>query len=885
MSGRITSFLVALILVLPFIYGETAPIDNFLNPLVQFHLDESAGTRAENTGSVIPFYNGTATNAGIWTGNGKYNNGINSSTGYDLTWRTNLSSVVEYTISVWFKPSVEINDAYGTVSNLVCGTNAAYSDCSGSDCVYLKSNGGDGRIYVYTNSDTMYTTVATWKAHTWYHLAYTSNASHGCLWINGTVDICSASAKIDGRDLSYMISAYTNGASNIDGALDEIYMFDYALTASEMTDLYNGTAAVQTTIPVLSDINHTSGWKTSNATNDTTPTLTFDTDLDAYCAISDDNFNYSDMGSAKNCTGGEGTTSHTCVVTAADTYAFSLNQVIYLSCVNGDALLNQSSVATSEYALNILPDMYAKLSYYVDSVLYDNTTFQEGEDFITYLNLTANGDDFSNATCNISFVDGINSISDGTHTICSTGCTSTNFKRYEINVNATGINDSIHFDLCRPAALGGSLRINISCPDSKYTDVISASSIKACSAGSTGFNIPFISCLGEENINVTFTAAVPYPQRFNLSGFEFDREYALDVDNAPYATGFYSSGLEHEYYKTGNKTVYVNCTFAQSIYDKNASFQITIGNSPPDITHAAIMYDAITVPFTSGVTVYLAPESNITFFQTITDNDLANRTIIIYNESGEIINATTVGSAADIYYTFPASIFLNNGTYNFTTIARDLIFNTTTLMTPFTVNKQANIAPNVVINTSDNFPFNSVMHITYTPLDYQNMSSCSLVSNFSTLWVTDAYSYNLTPNTHYYFNATAPVDGAFSYYVSCTDSFGLLGNSANYTAINLGEANPYNSNLLAGKWFNTEALNLSNTSGVILLAVVILLYIAFIIFAEYTKVAAIMLFVGVCGIFFAFLISALLSVVIGWMIGFLSVCYCIRSVAVAKEDV
>ena len=70
-------------------------------------------------------------------------------------------------------------------------------------------------------------------------------------------------------------------------------------------------------------------------TADTTPTFTFSTDVSAWCRIGASNVNYSTMTSSRDCSGGEGSLSHTCTLGVADELATS-SPTIYASCRSSD---------------------------------------------------------------------------------------------------------------------------------------------------------------------------------------------------------------------------------------------------------------------------------------------------------------------------------------------------------------------------------------------------------------------------------------------------------------------------------------------------------------------------------------------------------------------
>jgi len=82
-------------------------------------------------------------------------------------------------------------------------------------------------------------------------------------------------------------------------------------------------------------------------TNDTTPTFTFTTSDVASCRIADMNWNYTIMGSSRDCAGGQGTTSHTCTLTAQDELNAPTSYV-HIGCSDGDTRYANSGALEME---------------------------------------------------------------------------------------------------------------------------------------------------------------------------------------------------------------------------------------------------------------------------------------------------------------------------------------------------------------------------------------------------------------------------------------------------------------------------------------------------------------------------------------------------------
>jgi hypothetical protein len=114
-----------------------------------------------------------------------------------------------------------------------------------------------------------------------------------------------------------------------------------------------------TTPPEITYFNLTSGsgcenWNTDKtnacSTSDVNPTVQFNTNENAWCAIGGGNpgildKNYTDLGSSRYCTTGEGTTEHFCTLTSQDEVVYDTSY-LYVSCKDADN--NQNSSSTSD---------------------------------------------------------------------------------------------------------------------------------------------------------------------------------------------------------------------------------------------------------------------------------------------------------------------------------------------------------------------------------------------------------------------------------------------------------------------------------------------------------------------------------------------------------
>ncbi len=135
--------------------------------------------------------------------------------------------------------------------NLYFSTNASYL-CGNSTC-----DSGNIPIYNFgqigtTNVKTVTSTTSSWNANTWYHIAATYNKSTIRLYVNGTLQgSATTSITIENTNNEFYIgkmhgSSYGQdwggdiGESLFKGTLDNLYIYNYARTSSQIIEDMNG---------------------------------------------------------------------------------------------------------------------------------------------------------------------------------------------------------------------------------------------------------------------------------------------------------------------------------------------------------------------------------------------------------------------------------------------------------------------------------------------------------------------------------------------------------------------------------------------------------------------------------------------------------------------
>lgn len=195
--------------------------------------------------------------------------------------------------------------------------------------------------------------------------------TNGAVWnitfyTNGTYLGCSFNNTPCSTNCSFANGGYTGTNPLIfDGVNLQASQVDTFLFGD--IKVFNGTAVPPPTPPEtappsityfnLTNENGCENWNTNKNTacntSSLTPTVQFNTNENAWCAIAGSgsstsmDLNYTDMGNSRNCTGtssGEGATSHLCTLTSQDGIVYDTSY-LFISCK--DANNNQNKTSTS----------------------------------------------------------------------------------------------------------------------------------------------------------------------------------------------------------------------------------------------------------------------------------------------------------------------------------------------------------------------------------------------------------------------------------------------------------------------------------------------------------------------------------------------------------
>jgi|11BtaG_2_1085332.scaffolds.fasta_scaffold10392_4 hypothetical protein len=180
----------------------------------------------------------------------------------DLGTASALNPTSSLTVSAWVK-----TDSHTNTPGVYDVIYSSSKDSSGSNGgIALANNQNKWKCYFYSGT--------TWYAvesdnnvvdGQWYHLASTWDGTTAKLYVNGSVQTSTASISsityftaVSAKVGSYFTGNYLNGL------IDEVSLFDSALSASDVTAIYNSGVP-----PDISSLNPVGWWRVGDGTGDT----------------------------------------------------------------------------------------------------------------------------------------------------------------------------------------------------------------------------------------------------------------------------------------------------------------------------------------------------------------------------------------------------------------------------------------------------------------------------------------------------------------------------------------------------------------------------------------------------------------------------------------
>ena len=154
-----------------------------------------------------------------------------------------LEGFSEFTLSAWIYPT---QDGAGCASRVISKPNATTGD---DYMIGLVANNFDPMMRVSTNSggQTTYIATGTVTQNAWNHIVGTWDGSEINFYIDGVLDAASPVAKggtLDDNNGGLSLGTHTNdvaGCRGFSGLIDEARIYNRALSASEVLNVYNAT--------------------------------------------------------------------------------------------------------------------------------------------------------------------------------------------------------------------------------------------------------------------------------------------------------------------------------------------------------------------------------------------------------------------------------------------------------------------------------------------------------------------------------------------------------------------------------------------------------------------------------------------------------------------
>ena len=164
----------------------------------------------------------------------------------DFGMPTALQSLGAGTVTFWFQPSTLIDSNFGTTTDLI-NRNAVGNNAE-DFIVHILGGTGLLRIDIRNSANNNFLVSSdstSWAADVWHHVAASWDQSTGRidLYINGSLQSMSGDLSYTGTTLRpgelFTVGANATGGSPFPGLIDELAVFNRALTAEEIGTIYN----------------------------------------------------------------------------------------------------------------------------------------------------------------------------------------------------------------------------------------------------------------------------------------------------------------------------------------------------------------------------------------------------------------------------------------------------------------------------------------------------------------------------------------------------------------------------------------------------------------------------------------------------------------------
>ncbi|KYK27216.1 hypothetical protein AYK26_04095 [Euryarchaeota archaeon SM23-78] len=208
------------------IQGNDNDCSGQINPIALYHFDEGSGTMASDSSG-----NGNdgTINGATWTSNSILGNALefDGANDYVDCGNNDLLNVDYVTVSMWFKAN-SFQDNAGLIAK-GDNNNRQYWIWTYQNSLSTEIDEGGFTNYLYSL-----------QAGTWYHLAITYDGSNIITYINGTeVNNIAQNTGVILTDDDPLLIGNIPGFQYFNGIIDEVRIYNRALTPEEILELYN----------------------------------------------------------------------------------------------------------------------------------------------------------------------------------------------------------------------------------------------------------------------------------------------------------------------------------------------------------------------------------------------------------------------------------------------------------------------------------------------------------------------------------------------------------------------------------------------------------------------------------------------------------------------
>lgn len=223
-------------------------------PIVYYEFDETSGTAANNSGSLSANsdYNGTLTGT-ITLNQTSFTNGGNAFDfgGGRITFADTLGAMTEWTVEAWINvASTGISDAHlfgndlgGWNDDVLIGMSPEGNTGGvGAGNFGVVQQGSPGSVRDHAGGTTL-------SINTWHHVVVTGSTTAGELsvYVDGTLAETNSSLTngVSFGDNAYAIGAKrATGGNEFDGLIDEVAVYNRALTGTQINNNFNSITSV-----------------------------------------------------------------------------------------------------------------------------------------------------------------------------------------------------------------------------------------------------------------------------------------------------------------------------------------------------------------------------------------------------------------------------------------------------------------------------------------------------------------------------------------------------------------------------------------------------------------------------------------------------------------